>query len=163
VFTRAPRAKETAGKPEAPEGEGGTDEVGNPMGVGAGRESGSQVRPDRNPEVRRGRAPDGLRAMRKAGAASTRGEGESPTAEQEDPGGEEGQESIGPIARVTTSGRERTLGRSKALRSTARKGRNGERAEDAERRHGWPNGKSSEDRNPRGGCGAKQSHEARAG
>jgi hypothetical protein len=89
------------------------------MGVGAGRESGSQVQPDRDPEVRRGRAPDGLRAVRKAGGASTRGEGESPTAEQEDPGGEEGQESIGPDTGLTVGGRERTLGWSKALKPPA--------------------------------------------
>jgi hypothetical protein len=86
------------------------------MEVGAGRESGSQVRPDRDPEVRRGRAPDGLRAIRKAGGASTRGEGASPTAEQEDLGGEEGQESIGPDTGLTAGGRERTLGWSKALK-----------------------------------------------
>jgi hypothetical protein len=89
------------------------------MGVGAGRESGSQVRPDRDPEVRRGRAPDGLRAVRKAGGASTRGEGASPTAGQEDPGGEEGQESIGPDTGLTVGGRERTLGWSKALKPPA--------------------------------------------
>jgi hypothetical protein len=41
---------------------------------------------------------------------------------------------------------------------------NGKRAEGAERRHGWQSGKSSEDHeNPKGGCGAKQSHEARGG
>jgi hypothetical protein len=98
---------------------GGAEEVGNPMGVGAGRESGSQVRPDRDPEVRRSRAPGRLRAERRAGGASTRGEGESPTAEREDPGGEEGQESIGPDTGLTAGVRERTLGWSKALKPPA--------------------------------------------
>jgi len=41
--------------------------------------------------------------------------------------------------------------------------RNGKRALDTERYHGWRRGKSSEDQNPRGGCGVKQSHEARVG
>jgi hypothetical protein len=100
----------------------GADEVANPMGVGAGRESGSQVRPDRDPEVPRGQATHPLRGIRSAGAASTRGEGESPTAEQEDPGGDKGQESIGPVVRLTAYGRERTLGRSKALKSTVSQG-----------------------------------------
>jgi hypothetical protein len=98
---------------------GGSDEVGNPMGVGVGRESGSQVRPDRDPEVPRSGAPKRLRAVRRAGGASTRGEGESPTVERADPGGEEGQESIGPDAGLTVGGRERTLGWSKALKPPA--------------------------------------------
>jgi hypothetical protein len=98
---------------------GGSEEVGNPMGVGVGRKSDSQVRPDRNPEVPRGQAPHRLRAVGRAGGASTRGEGASPTVEQEDPGGEEGQESIGPDTGLTAGGRERTLGWSKALKPPA--------------------------------------------
>ena len=39
----------------------------------------------------------------------------------------------------------------------------GRRASDAERRHGWSRGRSSEGRKPRDGCGAKQSHEASEG
>jgi len=37
------------------------------------------------------------------------------------------------------------------------------RASDAERRHGWSRGRSSEGRKPRDGCGVKQSHEAPEG
>jgi hypothetical protein len=47
--------------------------------------------------------------------------------------------------------------------SDTRVGRNGMRATGIERCHGWPRGKGSEGPNPMGGCGAKQSHEARAG
>jgi hypothetical protein len=50
-----------------------------------------------------------------------------------------------------------------ATRAEVGVGRNGKRATDAERCTGWLGGKSSEGRNPKGGCGAKQSHEARAG
>jgi hypothetical protein len=42
-------------------------------------------------------------------------------------------------------------------------GRNDMRATGIERCRGWLGGKSSGGRNPVGGCGAKQSHEARAG
>jgi hypothetical protein len=48
---------------------------------------------------------------------STRGEGESPTVELVDLGGEEGQESIGLFGRLTMPGEERLLNRSKALES----------------------------------------------
>jgi hypothetical protein len=41
--------------------------------------------------------------------------------------------------------------------------RNDKRATDIERYRGWRRGKSSEDQNPRGGCGVKQSHEVRVG
>jgi hypothetical protein len=40
---------------------------------------------------------------------------------------------------------------------------NGKRATSVERRNGWLRGKSFEGRNPMGGCGAKQSHEAQVG
>lgn len=40
---------------------------------------------------------------------------------------------------------------------------NGKRAAIVERRNGWLRGKSFEGRNPMGGCGVKQSHEAQVG
>jgi hypothetical protein len=40
---------------------------------------------------------------------------------------------------------------------------NGKRAKSAERRDGWLRGKSFGGRNPMGGCGVKQSHEAQVG
>jgi hypothetical protein len=50
-----------------------------------------------------------------------------------------------------------------ATRAETRACRNGTRAVGIERCHGWLGGKGSEGRNPKGGCGAKQSHEAWAG
>jgi hypothetical protein len=50
-----------------------------------------------------------------------------------------------------------------ATRAEVGVGRNGKRAEGIERCTGWLRGKGSGGRNPKGGCGAKQSHEARAG
>jgi len=41
--------------------------------------------------------------------------------------------------------------------------RNDKRATDIERYRGWRRGKSSEDQNPMGGCGVKQSHKAWVG
>jgi hypothetical protein len=40
---------------------------------------------------------------------------------------------------------------------------NGMRVTTVERRNGWLRGKGFEDRNPMGGCGVKQSHEAQVG
>jgi hypothetical protein len=57
----------------------------------------------------------------------------------------------------------RDNGRNRARSMAVNVGPNGKRATGVERRHGWLNGKSSEGRNPKGGCGVKQSHEARAG
>jgi hypothetical protein len=58
---------------------------------------------------------------------------------------------------------ERGEGRARGDSSKVRAGQDGKRAKGTERCHGWPRGKSSGGRNPMGGCGAKQSHEARAG
>lgn len=55
--------------------------------------------------------------MERGVRGSTRGEGFGPTVELACLGGEEGQESIGLAGRLTTSGRKRLLGRSKALKS----------------------------------------------
>jgi hypothetical protein len=79
------------------------------------------------------------------------------------------------VARASTAvflrrvgGRERAAlgrsnGRARGNSSDARAGQNDRRAAGTERWNGWLRGKSSEGQNPKGGCGAKQSHEARAG
>jgi hypothetical protein len=58
---------------------------------------------------------------------------------------------------------DRDNGRYRARSVAVNVGCNGKRATGVERRAGWLSGKGSEDRNPKGGCGVKQSHEARAG
>jgi hypothetical protein len=65
--------------------------------------------------------------------------------------------------RVMRSVATRGKGGPRARSRETRAGRNGKRATGAERRHGWSSGKSSEDPNPMGGGGAKQSHQARVG
>jgi hypothetical protein len=74
--------------------------------------------------------------------------------------------SAGLVRRVGGRGRattDRSEGGARACSSKTRAGQNGMGALGIERCYGWLGGKSSEGQNPMGGCGAKQSHEARAG
>jgi hypothetical protein len=94
------------------------------MEVGAGRESGFQARSDRYPVAPRRRQPCAFGCREAARGKRTRG-GREPNERVGDLGGEKGQESIGPLGRLTAHGRERTLGRSNALKpiETAREQR----------------------------------------
>jgi hypothetical protein len=106
------------------EGFWGSDEVANLREDGAGRKSGSQARSDRDPEAPRNRRQSTLGCRAARWRKRKRG-GRKPNEQVGNLGGERGQESIGPTGRLTARGRERTLGRSKALKpiETAREQR----------------------------------------